>query len=168
MKLEKLKYYRGESQHEFTLLLTRLSTYMTSQSFLFIAYPTAMGTVISDDRRFSLLFPLVLCTLGFLLSIHAHPGIKGAIERIDMWRDRERQLFAVRQDAKGGEVTGVDPDLADFRSEPTSIASEGNRKQTTDKVYVRSLRFAEVTPFVFGTSWVLLGVLTVYLHLTRG
>lgn len=167
LKLEKLRYYRAESRHEYSLMLTRLGTYMTSQSFLFIAYPSAMGTTIAGDARFSFYFPVLLCILGFILSFHAYPGLAGASDRIDMWRDMEKKLFELRQQTKGNvTVVSVDPDLADFRGEPRPLSAEGDRKQTTDVIYVRGLRFARATPFIFGTSWVLLELLTVYLHLT--
>lgn len=166
LKLEKLKYYRAETQHEYSLMLTRLSAYMTSQSFLFIAYPAAMGTTVGGDTRFSLPVSLLLCALGLTLSLHVYPSLKGAVDRTDMWREMERRLFEVRRTKEGFEVEGVDPDLTDFRSQPKPLSAEGPSARTTDTAYLRGLAFAWVMPSIFGSSWVLLLALTLYLHMT--
>ena len=165
LKLEKLKYYRSETQHEYSLMLTRLGAYMTSQSFLFIAYPSAMGTTVGGDARFSLPVSLLLCVLGLALSVHVYPSLEGAVDRIDACHEMERRLFEVQRSKEGFEVEGVDPDLADFRSEPKPLSAEGSSGRTTDKTYLRGLAFAWVMPSIFGSSWVLLLALTLYLHL---
>ncbi|GEO13660.1 hypothetical protein [Microvirga aerophila] len=60
-KRELLKFYRGEIKFQSDLLSSRLNSLLTSQSFLLIAYASAMsGLVGSWKDPFALLFPPVL------------------------------------------------------------------------------------------------------------
>ena len=68
-KLERLNYYRAEDRHEWSLLSNRLSSYITSQSFLVTSYAIAMGN--SNPRWsewFTLLFPSLIALLGLATS----------------------------------------------------------------------------------------------------
>jgi hypothetical protein len=74
-KSELLMFYRREIKFQSDLLSSRLSSLLTSQSFLLIAYVSAMsGLVGSWKDPYTLLFPPVLAVLGLVLSFQAWPG----------------------------------------------------------------------------------------------
>jgi hypothetical protein len=75
--LELLRFYRSEIKYQSDLLSSRLSSLLTSQSFLLIAYASAMSGLIGHwQDPFTLVFPPVLAVLGLVLSLQAWPGIR--------------------------------------------------------------------------------------------
>jgi hypothetical protein len=75
--LELLRFYRSEIKYQSNLLSSRLSSLLTSQSFLLIAYASAMSGLIGHwQDPFTLVFPPVLAVLGLVLSLQAWPGIR--------------------------------------------------------------------------------------------
>ena len=83
VKLEKLRFYRAEIQHEFNLLSNRVNAYITSQSFLVVGFALAMSNLNPHwGSLFRLIFPLALALLGIAPSIQAWPGIRGACDSI--------------------------------------------------------------------------------------
>ena len=93
-KRELLKFYRGEIKFQSDLLSSRLSSLLTSQSFLLIAYASAMsGLAGSWKNPFTLLFPPVLAVLGLVLCFQAWPGIRAGYAAIAMWHQKERKLL---------------------------------------------------------------------------
>jgi transposase InsO family protein len=69
VKLEQLRFYRAEIQHEFNLLSTRVSAYITSQSFLVIGFTLAMSHSNPHwGSLFRLIFPPALALLGVATS----------------------------------------------------------------------------------------------------
>jgi hypothetical protein len=98
-KAELLKFYRSEIKFQNDLLSSRLSSLLTSQSFLLIAYATAMsGLVGAWQDPFTLLFPPVLAVLGLILSFQAWPGIRAGYAVIAMWHQKERKLLTRADD----------------------------------------------------------------------
>lgn len=151
LKLKKLKFYRSEIKHEFTLLYDRVSAYVTSQSFLTIAFASAMNN--SNEKwgvLFTLLFPVGLALLGIVTSVRVIDGISSAIHTISMWHAKQNHLFA------------GDENLVDYKiqREDESLPSDG----PVDAVHMRSLSFAKFTPRVFLVAWCLFALLAVYLH----
>lgn len=74
--LTKLKSYRAETRHEFSLLKQRVSWYVTCQSFLVIAFSSGMS---NSNAYFRLGIGFILSTLGIITSILIKPSIDGAI-----------------------------------------------------------------------------------------
>ncbi len=64
--LDRLKYYRSEIRHEFDLISARLSSYLTAQSFLVLAYAAAMNNTNPKSQD---LFPLAFSSLISVIAI---------------------------------------------------------------------------------------------------
>ena len=163
-KLEKLHFYKGEDRHEWTLLSNRLSSYITSQSFLVTGYALAMGN--SNPKWsgcFTLLFPSLVALLGLATSWCVYPGITGATTIIALWHKKERRLFLAEPTAMGEEGPG-DPTMEDFHDGRPRVAVPGGAAGAVDVIHERSLRFALCAPWLFGTTWLLLLALALGLH----
>jgi hypothetical protein len=151
VNLERLRFYREEIKHEFNLLSNRVSSYVTSQSFLVTAFALSMGN--SNPRwgsLFRLIFPLVLSLLGIVVSIQAWPGIKGACDIISLWHEKQNRLFA------------EDPRLDDYRVERPLTAP--GRRTPVDIIHERSLWFAKWSTWIFLAAWTIFGLLALFLH----
>ena len=149
--LDKLKFYRAEIMHEFGLLSGRVSTYVTSQSFLTIAYTSAMGN--SNPRwgaLFTLIFPCALALLGIMLSLRARDAIEAAVETITLWHAKQRQLFE------------ADATMDAYRIQRTGADTPG---ALVDAVHRRSLAFSRLMPRIFLLAWCVFGLLAAWLHL---
>jgi hypothetical protein len=149
-KLKKLQFYRSEIQHEYTLLYSRVSTYVTSQSFLTIAFASAMnnrGTGTNDI--FSLWFPIVLSLIGIITSVTVRGGINGAIQTIALWHIKQDRLFA--------NDVAMDDYYVSMKS--------SDKRDPIDKKHRRILEFAQIMPYVFLVAWCLFAVLDIYLHI---
>jgi hypothetical protein len=138
-KLDSFQYVRGEIKHEYEVLGSRLTSYITSQSFLVSAFAVSLNNSNSTVR---ICFPLIVCTTGLVLSWRAQPGIRSAVMILGALHDRQQVL------AQDPEVRELDPTDPDFLIQ----------------VHRESLRFATVTVMVFSTAWVAMMLLAVYLR----
>jgi len=135
---------RSELHHEYGVLANRLNSYITSQAFLVSGYAISMGNANSIwGNRFSLYFPLLLSVAAILLSVRAQPGISGACNIISRWHSREADLFQLGR--------GLD----DYNP----IRTEGLRD-----INDRNLWFAQTSAWIFGVAWLLMALLSIYLH----
>jgi hypothetical protein len=150
IKLQKLAFYRNEIQHEYTLLYSRVSTYVTSQSFLTIAFASGMSNRSAGwNDMFSLWFPITLSLIGIVTSVTVRGGVNGAIETIALWHVKQNELFE------------NDPLMNDYmvsRYQPRDPAGP-------DTKHRRILEFAQIMPYVFLVAWCLFAVLDIYLHI---
>ena len=91
-----LARYRSEIRFESELLSNRLNSFMSSQSFLLIAYASAMSAAHSTSWQhpFTLALPPALAVLGLVLALYARPGIRTAYAEIRLWQEQERELLA--------------------------------------------------------------------------
>ena len=151
-KREKLNFYRSEDHQEWSLLSNRLSAYITSQSFLITTYAISMGNMNAKwGHLFTLLFPVIVSGLGLTTSVLALPGIDGAKQVIQLWREKQDRLF------EGDEM------MQDFNDDrPRTLNNQKNGP--TDQIHDASLRFAIITPRLFGGAWAILGILAIALH----
>ncbi len=150
VKLKKLEFYRSEIQHEYTLLYSRVSTYVTSQSFLTIAFASAMSNRSAGwNDLFSLWFPILLSLIGIITSVTVRGGVNGAIETIALWHVKQNKLF--ENDAL----------MDDYRV----IRQPGRNRNPLDARHRHILEFAQIMPYVFLTAWCLFGLLDILLHI---
>ena len=147
--LKKLSFYRSEIKHEFTLLYNRVSSYVTSQSFLTIAYASAMNNTNPKwGTLFTVIFPTGLALLGIIISLSVYNGIIGAVDTIALWHVKQNKLF------------NNNPEMDDYRIQRTASSKDS----PVDLVHQRSLGFARIIPHVFFVAWCIFGMLTLYLH----
>jgi hypothetical protein len=138
---------RDEVKHEQDVLSSRLSSYITSQSFLVSAYAVAMGNLNPKwGGDFRLAFPGVLCLVGFLLSIRAQPGITDASTVINRWHLRQDQLLEEHADLAFYEML------------------HGSK---TQRLRSRDQKFALAAGYIFAAAWVVFGVLSIWLYLRK-
>jgi len=148
-KLNKLQFYRTEIQHEYSLLYSRTGTYVTSQSFLTIAFASAMvNRNASSTDIFSLWFPIILSLIGIITSIMVRGGVDGALQTIALWHVKQNKLFE------------SDPAMNDYHV-AWKHEHSGN---PVDAKHRRILEFAQVMPYVFLIAWILFAFLAIYLH----
>ncbi len=149
-KLKKLEFYRSEIQHEYTLLYSRVGTYVTSQSFLTIAFASAVVNRSAGwSDFFSLWFPILLSLIGIVTSIAVRGGVNGAIQTIALWHIKQEKLFE------------NDPWMSDYHvgSQPAQSSKSADAK------HGRILEFAQIMPYVFLVAWILFAFLDIYLHI---
>lgn len=151
---EQLDFYRAEIQFESSMLSNRTNVYLSSQSFLMIAFASSMSNTNSQwGTQFTLYVPTLLALLGLVTSIHAWPGIKAAFDVIEHWHRKQCELLDTLNEPC---VTRVTP-LYGAGNEPLN----GSR-------YRKSLLFSLRSPLIFSVVWAFLGVLAVSLHLLYG
>jgi hypothetical protein len=168
-KLAKLRFIRSEDQSEWSLLSNRLSSYITSQSFLVSAYTISMGNGNPKwGDRFTLVFPLLLAAVGVLVTVFAYPGITSASEVIQLWHKKQSRLYLLNPEEadKDPSAAQYDPAMDDFRDGRPMQHARDAEGLPVDVVHSKGLRYALVAPWIFGVTWVLLAALTLFLHLS--
>lgn len=149
---ERLSFYRSEIHFESTLLASRTSGYLSSQSFLMIAFASSMANTNPDwGSLFRLVVPSVLAVLGLLTSLHAIPGIRSSYDVIERWHRKQADLLQTE-----GHV-GLLP------NNDSALFGEGNSPAGGQR-YKRTLLFSLRTPIIFGSVWALLGAFCVVLY----
>ncbi|MCI0917112.1 hypothetical protein JNA64_08050 [Pseudomonas stutzeri] len=148
---ERLNFYRSEIHFESTLLASRTSGYLSSQSFLIIAFASSMANTNQDwGSLFRLVVPTVLAMLGLITSVHAIPGIRASYDVIERWHHKQAELLQTEGHA------GLLP------NRDSALFGEGNSPAGGER-YKRTLMFSLRTPIIFGSVWALLGVFCVVL-----
>jgi hypothetical protein len=142
---ESFKICREELNHEYGVLSSRLTSYITSQSFLVSAFAVAMNNVGSHwTHEYRLYFPVLLVFVGVSLSARAHPGIKGVCQIIHNWHVRQNKLFETSDELDDWEI---------LRHEQVASVNE------------RNLWFAQTSSWIFGIAWILMGVIAIWAYL---
>ena len=150
-KVSLLQYYRDEIKHEFSLLSNRVSAYISSQSFLIIAFASAMGNTNPQwGGLFRLVFPCALSILGLVLSLQGWLGIRAACDTIILWHVKQNALFE------------NDPTMSAYHV--TRPPSRRRGQHAVDRTHEQSMLFALGAPWTFGAAWAGLGVLALFLH----
>lgn len=147
-----LKKVRDEIQFENGMLASRLSAYLTSQSFLVIAFAGSAGAGWTKPGVFLLLVPLPLALLGLMLSFDALRMMQSSFRVIARWH--ARQFHILSQRPPGTELWWSDGD------EMAPSSGKAN--------FRLSSRFSQHTPWLFGVCWIYLACVTIYLHAVYG
>lgn len=144
---ERLIFYRSEIHFESSLLAERTSAYLSSQSFLMIAFASTMANSNPDwGNLFRLVVPAVLALLGLITSLHAMPGIKSNFEVIERWHQKQAELLQCE-----GRV-GILP------NNESALFGEGD-SPAGGRRYKRTLLFSLRTPLIFSLVWSVFGAL---------
>lgn len=143
----RLKICRDEVMHEYNVLASRLTSFITSQSFLVSAYAVSMNNAnLNWGGAYRLVFPLLLSVVGVVLSVRANPGITGVCEVINKWHEKQEMIFLEC------------PYLEEYAV---------LQRPTTRDYHKRSLLFAEASAWIFVITWLALGSLSVWLSFAR-
>lgn len=143
-----LLHIRTEIRFETGLASERLNSFISSQSFLVIAYASSMASSNARwEQVFTILIPPFLALLGLALSVLAWPGIIASQAVIERWREKERDLL------------GGHPDLL----ERTLVADDAGRADI-DRRRLEGALFARRAPLVFVVAWCWLAALPIWLH----
>ncbi|WP_312301133.1 hypothetical protein [Stutzerimonas nitrititolerans] len=149
---ERLAFYRSEIHFEAGLLAERTTSYLTSQSFLMIAFASSMANDNPDwGELFRLVVPSVLALLGLITSLHAMPGIRANFDVIERWHQKQSELLQVE-----GRV-GLLP------NQESALFGEGNSPVGGHR-YKKSLMFSLRTPMIFSLVWTIFGVMCLILN----
>lgn len=149
--LNRLHFYRDEIKSEFALLSNRVGAHISAQSFLIIAYASAMGNLNPQwGHLFRLIFPLALSCLGIVNSLQAWLSILAASYTISLWRLKQNELLA------------RNPGLEDYRVERPLITRRNGRM--VDVTHERSLIFALWSPPTFMVAWLFFALLALVLN----
>jgi hypothetical protein len=133
--LEAFRFVRSEIEHEYSVLGNRLTSYITSQSFLFTTYGVSMQNPNGTwGVTFRLVFPMIVCTVGLLTSIRAQPGILSACKILDRLHERQFTMY------DNPEVQQLDTSDAKWMRD----------------VHMESLKFSVAAAYIFGVAWVAL------------
>ena len=136
-----------EIHFESSLLAERTSAYLSSQSFLMIAFASSMANSNPEwGDLFRLVVPAILSVLGLITSIHAMPGIKANFEVIERWHQKQGELLQIE-----GRV-GILP------NNESALFGEGN-SPPGGRRYKRTLLFSLRTPIIFSLVWSAFGLL---------
>ncbi|GGF75095.1 hypothetical protein GCM10011402_29710 [Paracoccus acridae] len=150
--IKRLTAFRNEIQFESQMLSGRLGAYLSSQSFLVIAYASTMNAGWTKPGIFVLLVSLPLALLGFVLSLDALRSIRTSYGVIQRWHDRQNALL---------EQHG---DLADYW--PTEHGKdEPPRDPTLSRRFHEGTLLAIHSPWIFGIAWIYLAGVAVWLYL---
>jgi len=130
---ELFQYFRSEIQHEHTLLLGRVSWYITCQSFLITVYAISF----SNSRQPNWFSNIVLPALAIVVSVLAFFMIEGATKTINMWGRMRNDLIQA--------ASGLDPVI---------IPRWRSDVKYGDPIHVRALWFPRFITIVFIFLWV--------------
>ncbi len=169
-KREKLAFYRNEISREWTLLTARVGTLITAQSFLVTAFTISLGNMNPKwGAAFTLFYPLLLAAVGLSVAYFSYPAITGAARVIELWHKKQGRLYLLNpEECEANPAMAMpDPDMADYRDDRPLVVSKRTGTVPVDAIQMQSLRFAVVTPLVFGITWVAVVALVLALRFSR-
>jgi hypothetical protein len=131
------KYFRSEIQHEHTLLLGRVSWYITCQSFLITVYAISF----SNSRHPNWFSNITLPALAIIVSVLAFFMIEGATVTINMWGKMRNDLVQ--------ETPNLDSVI---------IPRWRSQARYNDPIHVRALWFPRLITIVFIFFWIVISI----------
>ncbi len=137
--IDKLRFYREEVKHEFSLLAMRSSVLVTCQSFLVVPF-AILNTVADFKAAIPSLY--VVAGLGMFVAAVLIPPIQASHRTIDKWLIKQRRLFKSEEKLL---------DLAIDRDTAADIDSDPAK----DRDHASSILFSRYAPWVFLLFWVL-------------
>ena len=135
--IDKLRFYRDEVKHEFSLLAMRSTILVTCQSFLVV--PFAILQTVSNFRAV-LISVYIIAALGIFIALILRRPLNAAHRTIDKWLSKQRILF------KGSEELR---DLMIDRDMIPGVEKDLNR----DRDHMMSLAFSRYGPWAFFLFW---------------
>ena len=136
--LDRIRFYRDEIKHEFSLLAMRSTILVTCQSFLVVPY-----SILNTAASFrSVLVPTyIVAVLGIFVAILLLEPINAAHRTIGKWLVKQRSLL---KESKELSDRAIDRDMI-----PGADADPHK-----DRDHERSLLFSKIGPWSFIVFWV--------------
>ncbi len=145
---EDLAFIREQTRFELSLLHDRVNSLVAAESFLAIAFTTAMSNATAWGVTFARVVSPVLSVLGLLLALLAWPGVEATVRIILRWTDRQDTLLE-RHTALGSSRWGQ------------AALGRGRRGDGPDQR--RSMMFFRAVPGLFVLVWLALTVVALVL-----
>lgn len=140
--IDKLRFYRDEIKHEFSLLAMRSTMLVTCQSFLVV--PLAILQTAADYRTVAV-YAYLIAALGIFTAMVLIRPLDTAHRTINKWLVKQRRLFRESPDL---ETLTIDRDrIPGADSDPDK-----------DRDHRRSLAFSVYGPWAFFSFWWLAAV----------
>lgn len=135
--LDKLRFYRDEVKHEFSLLAMRSTVLVTCQSFLVVPF----GILAAAGNFRLVIIPIYLiAVLGIFVALILKEPINAAHRTIGKWLLKQRTLV------KTSEELG---DFAIDRDRIPGVETDVGK----DRDHEKSLAFTKVAPWAFFLFW---------------
>ena len=134
------QYFRGEIKHEYALLTSRLTWYITCQSFLLTTYAISY----SNCRGYNWFSHIFLPLFAISVTLLALNMIQGATLTIRMWSEMRKHLIMKNPTLNSVIIT---------RWRHPS-------KHKYDAIHIRSLWFPRFIPMLFMVAWILIFILS--------
>lgn len=140
--LDKLRFYRDEIKHEFSLLAMRSTMLVTCQSFLVV--PFAILQTAADYRTVAV-YAYLIALLGMFTAMILIRPLDTAHRTINKWLVKQRRLFR------------ESPDLVPLMIDRDKIPGAASNPDR-DRDHRRSLAFSVYGPWAFFSFWCLAAV----------
>ena len=137
--LDKLRYYRDEVKHEFSLMAMRTNILVTSQSFLVV--PFAILNTVGNFRT-ALASVYLVAALGIFVTIVLMAPMHASRRTIEKWLQKNRSLI---KNSDTLQNLTIDRDLIPDVEKDLSL----------DRDHYRSLAFSRSSPWAFFVFWIL-------------
>ncbi|MEP2776171.1 MAG: hypothetical protein ABJQ29_15075 [Luteolibacter sp.] len=134
-KIDRLKFYRNECSFEFGLLSSRVTWFVTCQSFLIVPMAISMGY---PTASFNWLAGILLPAVGIVTSLLVAPGLYAARSTADKWLQKQRELF--------------EQEMGNVEFQRYAIDRDAHRL-AGDRIHLLSLLFSSSIWIVFLVFW---------------
>lgn len=132
---ELFQYFRSEIQHEHSLLMGRVTWYITCQSFLLTVY----AITYSNSKQPNWFSNFLLPSLAIIVSFLSYFMIQGATKTIDMWGKLRVELV-----------------MKNSQLDPFLIPRWRSKAPKDDPIHLRALWFPQFISILFVIIWVLI------------
>lgn len=146
---ERLLFYRQEIHQEVTSLAQRTNAFFTAQSFLVIAYCSAMNNSNPHwGNIYTLYVPVLLTIFGIFNCINSYLEISSVYRALDHWQEKQDSLL--NSDVVIGHA---------FDEQPLFTQS-----YYANKAHRYSVFFSRRSTVLLVVLWLILGGITLYFH----
>lgn len=136
--LDKLRFYRDEVKHEFSMLTTRTTILVTCQSFLVVPF-----AILNTAARFRSVLAAVFLVgfLGLATALILIEPLRAGHRALEAWLQKQRKLI---QSTTELESIAIARDLIPGAETDPNV----------DRDHRRSLAFSKYGPLIFCLFWV--------------
>ncbi|SEQ49266.1 hypothetical protein SAMN05216522_103208 [Rosenbergiella nectarea] len=146
---ERLTFYRQEIHQEISSLAQRTNAFFTAQSFMVIAYCSAMNNTNPHwGDLYTLYIPVLLTIFGVFNCVNSYIEISSVYRALDHWQDKQDCLL--NSDIVIGQA---------FDERPLFT-----QQYYANKAHRYSIFFSRRSTILLALLWLVLGGITLYFH----